>query len=331
MDVQIRKPFLIFFINGIVIFFIFTNIYISPQNKKKIPNWEVSKLKVISTDLNHLVKKLSFSYKDFGILVIHIKSGTPLFIYNKELISQKTITPGSTIKVFTLLSLNEKSILNPAKKYNCPGWGKNPRKMHQCWFGRGHGQIKLADALAFSCNFYFRQILQNTYDTNLFLGKLKEFQIIADHYGVTGKKISRPAAIGLGNDIQTKAYKLLYAYNAFFNDGKLYDLKGKSKILNLNDDIVKIILSGMKNSYQYGTSNLIKKVSEIDNGFSKTGTGMYNDGKKWHRYKTTGLALSFFPANSPKIGILVIVKRGMGSGIPCRLTGEILKKIKYIL
>ncbi|HEX7375529.1 MAG TPA: penicillin-binding transpeptidase domain-containing protein [Pirellulales bacterium] len=72
--------------------------------------------------------------------------------------TRMALPPGSVFKPLTAIALIEEGVAEPARPFFCQGYLTTPEK-ERCQIFRqlqtGHGAIKLADALARSCNVYF--------------------------------------------------------------------------------------------------------------------------------------------------------------------------------
>jgi penicillin-binding protein 2 len=72
--------------------------------------------------------------------------------------SQMGLPPGSVFKALSAIALVEAGVIEPARPFDCQGYLTSPEK-ERCQIFRqsqvGHGPLKLADALARSCNVYF--------------------------------------------------------------------------------------------------------------------------------------------------------------------------------
>lgn len=72
--------------------------------------------------------------------------------------ARMALPPGSVFKPLTAIALVEEGIVEPARPFFCQGFLSVPEK-ERCQIFRqsqiGHGPVKLADALARSCNVYF--------------------------------------------------------------------------------------------------------------------------------------------------------------------------------
>ena len=279
--------------------------------------------------IKNLCDKLENKYGEFGVLIINCNTGMPLFCVNSNIVYHNTMGPGSTIKPFTLIALNKSEIINPDKKFNCRGWGNDPQNIHLCWHQTGHGSINLIDAIAFSCNFYFRKLLNDSFEQIVFLNTLASFRIINSIKEIQINMDLRDSAIGFDSYIQTNPYRMLYAYATFVNGGKLFDKNGKIiDRIDIELPILSTILSSMKKGYNYGTSSIIKKISGYKDGMAKTGTAMMYDGRIWYGNKLSGLVVLFFPVDSPETGLVVFVKQGKGNKEASEIAAEIVKVIK---
>jgi penicillin-binding protein 2 len=71
---------------------------------------------------------------------------------------QMSLPPGSVFKTVTAAALLESAGLDPAATFHCRGYLDQPDQQRCAIYvrhGTGHGDVKLADALADSCNVYF--------------------------------------------------------------------------------------------------------------------------------------------------------------------------------
>ena len=88
----------------------------------------------------------------------------------------KTLTglysPGSTIKPIVALSALENNIVTPDFKVNCTGKIEMYGQTYHCWKKKGHGVVKLKDAMKQSCDTYFYEVARK-----LGVDRLKETAI----------------------------------------------------------------------------------------------------------------------------------------------------------
>lgn len=69
-------------------------------------------------------------------------------------------SPGSTIKAFLGLAALSNPDIDANKQVQCPGWFKLPRSRHifRDWKKKGHGLVRLHDAIVQSCDVYFYKL-----------------------------------------------------------------------------------------------------------------------------------------------------------------------------
>ena len=89
-------------------------------------------------------------------------------------------SPGSTIKPLVALSALENDVINPNLTINCTGKTELYGQTYHCWKEKGHGYMKLRNAIKQSCDTYFYEIARR-------LG--------VDRLNLTAKKF------GLGNKV----------------------------------------------------------------------------------------------------------------------------------
>ena len=280
--------------------------------------------------INNLCIELEKEYKEFGVLIISCDTGKTLFCYNTNIIYHKIAAPGSTIKPFSLIALSKTEVIDPNKQYKCPEWGQDPDNIHLCWHQLGHENIDLYKALAFSCNYYFRELLCDTFRQEAFVNTLASYRIIKSVKSIDVNVDLRDSAVGFDSYIHTNPYRMLYAYVTFINGGKLFNRNGDViDFRTVDDSLLTVIFSGMKSSYKYGTSSLIKEISGYKKGMAKTGTAMRYDKGKWYRNQLSGMVVLLFPSDNSKTGMIVFVQEGKGNKEASEIAGKVLKEIKY--
>ena len=89
-------------------------------------------------------------------------------------------SPGSTIKPIVALSALENNIIDPDFKVQCKGKMELHGQTFHCWKEKGHGYVKLNNAMKQSCDTYF-------YEVARLLG-VDRLKITADKFGL-GKKV----------------------------------------------------------------------------------------------------------------------------------------------
>lgn len=70
----------------------------------------------------------------------------------------ETYFPGSVFKAFVALAALQEGIIDPATRFECPGYYELGRRRYRC--GDAHGEVDLRKALVVSCNVYFYQLAE---------------------------------------------------------------------------------------------------------------------------------------------------------------------------
>ena len=79
-------------------------------------------------------------------------------LLNKALAGQ--FPPASTFKMIVALTALEQGVITPDTEYYCNGKHRFGGRYFHCWQSRGHGRLKLADAIAKSCDVYFYKMAE---------------------------------------------------------------------------------------------------------------------------------------------------------------------------
>ncbi|MBL7109129.1 MAG: penicillin-binding protein 2 [Candidatus Marinimicrobia bacterium] len=71
-----------------------------------------------------------------------------------------TYPPGSSFKLLSAIYALESSRISSNWKVNCNGAYRFGNRYYHCWNPAGHGSINLKEAIKYSCNIYFYQLIQ---------------------------------------------------------------------------------------------------------------------------------------------------------------------------
>jgi cell division protein FtsI/penicillin-binding protein 2 len=185
------------------------------------------------------------------------------------------VAVGSLIKPFTALAYaSAHGLAYPS--FVCHG------RADDCWLPAGHGRIGAPEAVAGSCNAYFRHLADRTPPEALG-ATLRWFGIRADVSTAT------PAVmIGLGDQLKIAPSELARAY---------LELTSRT-----NQPGVTPILQGMIASARTGTGRAVGAVLGQVDAFVKTGTAPCSHSR---RATADGYAIVVYPADRPRIGLLV--------------------------
>jgi cell division protein FtsI/penicillin-binding protein 2 len=256
---------------------------------------------------------------DFGIIITNPQDGEIKFVYNENLIFNETFCPGSLLKPFAVIAVSRNHKIDPVITYRCTGWGKEIK----CWLKNGHKTLNLIEAIQNSCNYYFFYFNKNMLERRIFSSVMSEFKLADDDFKILSDNLFYKTALGLGNSIRVEPYKIIFAYNAIFNGGRIFNRENiLTDEIQINADILKIIKTGMKLSYLSGTSKLAFEKSSREDFIAKTGTGASMNGEVEDFTKNTGWIIVI--NDKSDFSMLTVVKES-GSAKACEITGELLK------
>jgi hypothetical protein len=151
-----------------------------------------------------------------------------------------------------------------------------------CWLPAGHGRIGIVEAIAGSCNAYFRQLSQST-SPEVFVSTLQS-------YGMTtyGAAITARAMVGLGDGLKLAPTQVASAYVEL--------------VARATQPGVSPILQGMEASARTGTGRAARPAVGGAGGLVKTGTApcVHSPGAGGDGY-----AVVIYPADRPRVVLLV--------------------------
>ncbi len=152
---------------------------------------------------------------------------------------------GSLVKPFTALAYGEHHAFRyPA--HICRGTASG------CWLPRGHGEVDLESAMAYSCNSYFRMLTAKM--------SAADVSPIAVRFGLPlpAPDTVGPALAGLGNRWRISPMSMARAY---------LELIGRRDQPGVHE-----ILAGMEQSAREGTGGAVDRALPFPNALTKTGT-----------------------------------------------------------
>jgi cell division protein FtsI/penicillin-binding protein 2 len=190
---------------------------------------------------------------------------------------------GSLLKPFTALAYGEAHAFR-YPQYVCRGQAGG------CWRPRGHGRIGITEAVAHSCNAYFRALAAQV--------PAEELSAVLARYGVnaTDSTDSAAAKIGVGKGWKVSPLEMAHAYLA---------LASRSSDPGAED-----LAAGMLLSARLGTGSAVDSALSGNRARVKTGTAPCLHP---HKLPGDGYAVVLYPAESPRFLLLVQVHGVPGS------------------
>jgi cell division protein FtsI/penicillin-binding protein 2 len=204
---------------------------------------------------------------------------------------------GSLVKPFTALAYGERHDFHyPA--HNCRGTASG------CWLPRGHGEIGLTLAIAYSCNSYFRTLTVEMAATDI--------APIAERFGIEppDHEATGTALAGIGSRWQISPLRMARAY---------LELIHRREQPGVRD-----IVAGMVQSAQHGTGAEVDRALPFPDALVKTGTAPCTHSP---HAPGDGFAIVLTPADEPQILLMVRV-HGVPGAQAAKTAGQMLRQIE---
>jgi len=274
---------------------------------------------------------------------------------------QSVYPPGSTYKIVAAIAALQEGIITPNWTAYCPGYFKLGRKTIRCWNAKGHGNIKLREAIINSCNVFFYQLgLKIGIDawakySKLFLfgdltgidlpnesrGLVPTYDYYIKKYGPNGWTRGNLANLAIGQgELLTTPLQMAQLAMFIANRGVvhrphiadyLYDKNTNKRlpfpnetnyIQGISDDVYELIREAMRQVVAKGTG-WRASVPGIEVA-GKTGTAQnpHGDHHAWF--------IGFAPYEDPVIALAVIVEKGGGGGaVAAPIASKCMEKFFY--
>jgi cell division protein FtsI/penicillin-binding protein 2 len=188
---------------------------------------------------------------------------------------ERPVPVGSLIKPFTALAYADTHRFT-YPTFACRGSADG------CWLPAGHGRVGMADAVALSCNAYFRQLAQRTAPDAL-VARLQSFGMRADLAAAT------PAAmVGYGDALKIAPPAVMRGYL------ELVSRAGQPGVAPL--------VQGMRASARTGTGRGVGVAIGGADALVKTGTAPCSHSP---RATADGYTIVIYPADRPRVVLLM--------------------------
>jgi cell division protein FtsI/penicillin-binding protein 2 len=211
--------------------------------------------------------------------------------------AEAPIPLGSLVKPFTALAYGEHhSFRYPA--HTCRGTATG------CWLPRGHGDVSLSSAIAYSCNSYFRMLTAKM--------NAADVSPTAIRFGLEPPApwTAGPALAGLGNRWLISPLGMARAY---------------LELVRRRDQLgVRQILAGMAQSAEQGTGAEVNRALPFPDALVKTGTARCEHSQ---RAPGDGFTIVLTPSDDPRILIMVRV-HGVPGAQAAKIAGQMLRHIE---
>ena len=259
---------------------------------------------------------------------------------------------GSVFKLVTAAAALESGI-SENFIYDCEGHNEVDDVLFKCFNAKKHGEVNMEEAMAYSCNGYFIELIKKM-PKNALLSMTKKFRLgepvkfapkMETSSGTLPSETSLENMKNLANfsfgqgKLLANPFQILGIVNTIVSDGVytnpklikcLFNEAMKPTAFNEIKDEKEVVISKitaeklkshMKASIDYGTGK--KGKPEYISAAAKTSTaqtGIIENGKKIEQSWFAG----FFPYEKPKYVVVVLSEAGSGGGESC---GPVFKEI----
>ena len=236
-----------------------------------------------------------FPSRDISFLLLDASTGRVLASRWDH--PDQPIPMGSLVKPFAALAYGEQHEFQ-YPVHTCRGTATG------CWLPRGHGEIGLTSAIAYSCNSYFRMLTANLTGADV--------APIAARFGIESpdRDASGPALAGIGSRWQISPSRMARAYLEF--------------IRRREQPGVREVLAGMAQSAKHGTGAEVDRALAFPDALVKTGTAPCTHSP---RAPGDGFVVVLTPADQPQILLMVRV-HGVPGAQAAKTAGQMLRRIE---
>jgi len=328
-------------------------IIVSSRTKPNVLNWHGVTSAANASEIDAALQDAAaaaLANRDGTIIVMEAQSGRVRALVNPKVAYAQALMPGSAIKPFTALAALRAELIDEDSRTTCPGRFTGLNFSLPCVHADHLPPFSPAQAIAYSCNYYFATVGQRLGRDKL-VATLREFDF-GQPTGIADEEVNgvvRPCeigssarvrtsestdeadcrerfAIGESDHIQVTPIQLLMAYAALVNGGHLFQPRaaasdGFRAVQRANINIASqhraIIVDGMRGAVRYGTARSAKLDALPLTIIGKTGTALPAEG-----FRTNGWFVGFAGAfqssgeidpSQLDLAVLVLLPRSHGS------------------
>jgi len=207
------------------------------------------------------------------------------------------IPMGSLVKPFVALAYGAKHDFR-YPEHKCRGTATG------CWLLRGHGDVDLTAAIAYSCNSYFRALTENL--------TAADVSSMVSSYGldVPDPEVAGPELAGLGTLWRNSPLVMAHAY---------LEMEHRRQEPGVGQ-----ILDGMALSARQGTGAGVHRAFPFPDALVKTGTAACTHSR---HAPGDGFTVVLTPAEAPQI-LLIVRVHGVPGAQAAKTAGQMLRRIE---
>jgi hypothetical protein len=236
-----------------------------------------------------------FPSRDISFLLLDVHTGRVLASRWEH--PDRPISMGSLVKPFTALAYGEQHDFQ-YPSHTCRGTATG------CWLPRGHGDVDLTAAIAYSCNSYFRMLTEDLIAADV-SPTASRFGLEPPRHDAAGIQLA-----GLGAHWRTSPLRMARAY---------LELVRRRQQPGVNQ-----VLEGMAESARHGTGAEVHRVLPFPDVLVKTGTAACTHSR---HAAGDGFTVVLMPADDPQILLMVRV-HGVPGAQAARTAGQMLRRIE---
>ena len=271
--------------------------------------------------------------REGAVLVMDPLTGRLRAVVNPRLAFEQSFPPGSSIKTFTALTALRLGLIDSESRMLCRGHYTRNGVNIVCSHPKSKTPFNLAQALAYSCNFYFASVAERL-SASAFTSTLAQFGF-GQRTGVNSSESAGSVragewriqdALGEGEGLLATPIQMLAAYSALFNGGHLYrprqaEAEGfiaeERAAISVEAAHVGSLIAGCRGAVEYGTAAKAALNELPLFVFGKTGTSTDSNGFRRQGWFVALAADAGLPgAVSPeslRLAVLVFARRSHGS------------------
>jgi len=278
---------------------------------------------------------LALGQREGTVIVMDAQTGRVRALVNQRMATEETFAPGSTVKPFAALAALRAGLISEDSRLLCRERYRRADFEINCSHPKEQPPFGPAQALAFSCNYYFGELGERLSEER-FNRTLESFGF-GSRTGLGPQEASGKLArgtrqmsntLGEGGEMRATPMQLVTAYSALLNGGHLYfpqhashaDFNARERArLEIAAEHRKILLEGMRGAVEYGTADKSGLASLPVKIFGKTGTSTASDDGGRTQGWFIGLAAEGAPleeearADAIKLAVLVFMRRAHGA------------------
>jgi stage II sporulation protein D len=272
--------------------------------------------------------------REGAVLVMDPHTGRVRAVVNPRLAFEQAYPPGSTIKPFTALTAMRAGLIDKESRMLCPGRFSGDGFEVVCSHPKSKAPFNLAQALAYSCNFFFAKL-----SGRLSFDAFKATLASAGFGTRTGVNVNGESGgmlrdgewqlrnlLGEGDNLLVTPIQLLTTYCALMNGGSLYRpqiapaeefVPEKRTTFLVEPSQRSALIEGLRGAVIYGTAEKSGLSSLPIFIFGKTGTSTASNGFRrqgWFvSFAADAKSASEATPESLELAVLVFIKRSHGS------------------